>query len=101
MKDLGHPEYVWYVLAAHFVLAIVVLNAVREALRRVPRAGGLRLSGRAGAGGASAGGRCGRAGEGAGAVGGGEPAGSGGGSGLIVRSVRTSTALKMPCTWTS
>ena len=24
--DLGHPEYVWYVLAAHFVLAIVVLN---------------------------------------------------------------------------
>ena len=27
VKDLGHPEYVWYVLAAHFVLAIVVLNA--------------------------------------------------------------------------
>jgi len=26
VKDLGHPEYVWYVLAAHFVLAIVVLN---------------------------------------------------------------------------
>ena len=27
VKDLGHPEYVWYALAAHFVLAIVVLNA--------------------------------------------------------------------------
>jgi len=26
MRDLGHAEYVWYVLAAHFVLAIVVLN---------------------------------------------------------------------------
>jgi dipeptide/tripeptide permease len=26
LRDLGHPEYVWYVLAAHFVLAIVVLN---------------------------------------------------------------------------
>jgi POT family proton-dependent oligopeptide transporter len=26
VKQLGHPEYVWYVLAAHFVLAIVVLN---------------------------------------------------------------------------
>jgi proton-dependent oligopeptide transporter, POT family len=26
VKDLGHPEHVWYVLAAHFVLAIVVLN---------------------------------------------------------------------------
>jgi dipeptide/tripeptide permease len=26
VKELGHPEYVWYVLAAHFVLAIVVLN---------------------------------------------------------------------------
>jgi dipeptide/tripeptide permease len=26
LKELGHPEYVWYVLAAHFVLAIVVLN---------------------------------------------------------------------------
>jgi hypothetical protein len=26
VKDLGHPEYVWYVLAAHFLLAIVVLN---------------------------------------------------------------------------
>jgi hypothetical protein len=25
-RDLGRPEYVWYVLAAHFVLAIVVLN---------------------------------------------------------------------------
>jgi proton-dependent oligopeptide transporter, POT family len=24
--DLGRPEYVWYVLAAHYVLAIVVLN---------------------------------------------------------------------------
>jgi dipeptide/tripeptide permease len=27
VKDLGHPEWVWYALAAHFVLAIVVLNA--------------------------------------------------------------------------
>jgi dipeptide/tripeptide permease len=27
VKELGHPEYVWYVLAAHFLLAIVVLNA--------------------------------------------------------------------------
>jgi hypothetical protein len=27
VKELGHPEYVWYVLAAHFVLAIVVLSA--------------------------------------------------------------------------
>jgi dipeptide/tripeptide permease len=26
VKELGHPEYVWYILAAHFVLAIVVLN---------------------------------------------------------------------------
>jgi Na+-driven multidrug efflux pump len=26
VKDLGHPEYVWYALAVHFVLAIVVLN---------------------------------------------------------------------------
>jgi POT family proton-dependent oligopeptide transporter len=26
LHDLGHPEYVWYVLAAHFILAIVVLN---------------------------------------------------------------------------
>ncbi len=26
LRGLGHPEYVWYVLAAHFVLAIVVLN---------------------------------------------------------------------------
>jgi POT family proton-dependent oligopeptide transporter len=26
VKSLGHPEYVWYVLAAHFVLGIVVLN---------------------------------------------------------------------------
>lgn len=26
VKDLGHPEYVWYALAAHFVLGIVVLN---------------------------------------------------------------------------
>jgi dipeptide/tripeptide permease len=26
VKDLGHPEYVWYALGAHFVLAIVVLN---------------------------------------------------------------------------
>jgi POT family proton-dependent oligopeptide transporter len=26
VKQLGHPEYVWYVLAAHFVLAILVLN---------------------------------------------------------------------------
>jgi proton-dependent oligopeptide transporter, POT family len=26
VKELGHPEYVWYVLAAHSVLAIVVLN---------------------------------------------------------------------------
>jgi dipeptide/tripeptide permease len=25
-KEAGHPEYVWYVLAAHFLLAIVVLN---------------------------------------------------------------------------
>jgi dipeptide/tripeptide permease len=25
-RDLGHPDYVWYVLAAHYVLAIVVLN---------------------------------------------------------------------------
>jgi len=27
VKDLGHPEWVWYALAAHFVLAIVVLSA--------------------------------------------------------------------------
>lgn len=26
VRDMGHPEYVWYVLGAHFVLAIVVLN---------------------------------------------------------------------------
>lgn len=26
VRDLGRPEYVWYVLAAHFILAIVVLN---------------------------------------------------------------------------
>jgi dipeptide/tripeptide permease len=26
LKELGHPEYVWYGLAAHFVVAIVVLN---------------------------------------------------------------------------
>jgi proton-dependent oligopeptide transporter, POT family len=26
VKELGHPEYVWYVLAAHYLLAIVVLN---------------------------------------------------------------------------
>jgi POT family proton-dependent oligopeptide transporter len=26
VRELGHPEYVWYALAAHFVLAIVVLN---------------------------------------------------------------------------
>jgi dipeptide/tripeptide permease len=26
LRDLGRPEYVWYTLAAHFVLAIVVLN---------------------------------------------------------------------------
>jgi POT family proton-dependent oligopeptide transporter len=25
-RDLGHPDYVWYVLAAHYLLAIVVLN---------------------------------------------------------------------------
>jgi dipeptide/tripeptide permease len=25
-RDVGHPEYVWYVLAAHFVAAVVVLN---------------------------------------------------------------------------
>jgi POT family proton-dependent oligopeptide transporter len=25
-QQLGHPEYVWYVLCAHFVLAVVVLN---------------------------------------------------------------------------
>jgi len=25
-RELGHPDYVWYVLAAHYVLAIVVLN---------------------------------------------------------------------------
>ena len=30
VKDLGHAEYVWYVLAAHFVLAIVVLNVFVE-----------------------------------------------------------------------
>jgi dipeptide/tripeptide permease len=27
VRDLGRAEYVWYVLAAHFVLGIVVLNA--------------------------------------------------------------------------
>jgi dipeptide/tripeptide permease len=27
LRDLGHAEYVWWVLAAHFVLAIAVLNA--------------------------------------------------------------------------
>jgi proton-dependent oligopeptide transporter, POT family len=26
VKDLGRPEWVWYLLAAHLVLAIVVLN---------------------------------------------------------------------------
>jgi dipeptide/tripeptide permease len=26
MRNLGHPEYVWYALAAHYALAIVVLN---------------------------------------------------------------------------
>jgi POT family proton-dependent oligopeptide transporter len=26
LRELGQPEYVWYLLAAHFVLAIVVLN---------------------------------------------------------------------------
>jgi POT family proton-dependent oligopeptide transporter len=26
VRELGHPEYVWYALGAHFVLAIVVLN---------------------------------------------------------------------------
>jgi MFS family permease len=26
VKDLGHPEWVWYALAVHFVLGIVVLN---------------------------------------------------------------------------
>lgn len=26
LRDMGHPEHVWYALAAHFVLAIVVLN---------------------------------------------------------------------------
>jgi dipeptide/tripeptide permease len=26
VKDLGHPEWVWYALAAHFALAVVVLN---------------------------------------------------------------------------
>jgi POT family proton-dependent oligopeptide transporter len=26
LKDLGHPEWVWYALAAHFAVAIVVLN---------------------------------------------------------------------------
>ncbi|HSD65381.1 MAG TPA: MFS transporter [Vicinamibacteria bacterium] len=26
LRDLGRPEYVWYALAAHFVVAIVVLN---------------------------------------------------------------------------
>ena len=26
MRELGHPEYVWYVLATHLVLAVVVLN---------------------------------------------------------------------------
>jgi dipeptide/tripeptide permease len=26
VKDLGHPEWAWYALAVHFVLAIVVLN---------------------------------------------------------------------------
>jgi MFS family permease len=25
-RDLGHPEYVWYVLAAHFVAAVLVLS---------------------------------------------------------------------------
>jgi len=26
VSDAGHPEYVWYIMAAHFLLAIVVLN---------------------------------------------------------------------------
>jgi dipeptide/tripeptide permease len=26
LRDIGHPERVWYVLAAHFVLAIIVLS---------------------------------------------------------------------------
>jgi proton-dependent oligopeptide transporter, POT family len=26
VRGLGHPEYVWYVLAAHYMLAIVVLT---------------------------------------------------------------------------
>jgi proton-dependent oligopeptide transporter, POT family len=26
MSDAGHPDYVWYVMAAHFVLAIIVLT---------------------------------------------------------------------------
>jgi dipeptide/tripeptide permease len=26
VKDLGHPEWVWYALAVHFVVGIVVLN---------------------------------------------------------------------------
>jgi len=26
LRDQGHPEYVWYALAAHFVAAVVVLN---------------------------------------------------------------------------
>jgi POT family proton-dependent oligopeptide transporter len=25
-RENGHPEYVWYTLAAHMVLAIVVIN---------------------------------------------------------------------------
>ena len=31
LRDAGHPEQVWYVLAAHFVLAIVVLNVFVKA----------------------------------------------------------------------
>jgi dipeptide/tripeptide permease len=26
LQQLGHPEYVWYLLSAHYLLAIVVLN---------------------------------------------------------------------------
>jgi hypothetical protein len=25
-REMGHPEYVWYTLAVHMVLAIVVIN---------------------------------------------------------------------------
>jgi dipeptide/tripeptide permease len=26
VRDAGHPDYVWYIMAAHFLLAIVVLK---------------------------------------------------------------------------